>query len=222
LNTGATPPFSGSGLVIDAVTDATVAVGLSDFNGDNKLDLVVVNENEPIRLYLNNGSAATPQANPFTLAAAVGDATGSPASSLAVGDLDGDGAPDIVVGNHAGKTHLYLNRRNATPPPASPFAGATPILVGSATDVTTAVALGDLNGDGDADLLVGRDGQTNQVYLNNGTVDPFAGVSAVDLDASTQATRALALADVNGDSKLDVIVGYAGAASAVYLNNGTA
>src|SRR5262249_61875304 len=117
----------------------------------------------------------TARPHPSPLPPARSCARACASSWLAVGDMDADAAPDIAVGNHAGKTHLNLNRRNATPPPASPFAGATPILVGSATDVTTAVALGDLNGDGDADLLVGRDGQTNQVYLNNGTVDPFAG-----------------------------------------------
>ncbi len=38
---------------------------------------------------------------------------------------------------------------------------------------TRALALGDIDGEGDLDLLVGNDTQRNRLYLNNGTTSPF-------------------------------------------------
>jgi hypothetical protein len=46
--------------------------------------------------------------------------------------------------------------------------------------------IGDLNGDGAPDIVVGINGGPPVVYLNNGTADPFANVAPVDIPATAQ------------------------------------
>jgi hypothetical protein len=79
------------------------------------------------------------------------------------------------------------------------------------------VSLGDVDGDGDLDALVGTGlAQANVVWLNNG--------SGIFADSGQRlgyaASRAVALGDVNGDGSLDAVIGEAnGLGSKVWLNN---
>jgi len=81
-----------------------------------------------------------------------------------------------------------------------------------------AIALGDMDGDGDLDVAVGNEYQQNRVYLNNGdgTFTPIGN----DFGPSDDRTRTLALGDVDGDGDLDIAVGNGGQQNRVYLNNG--
>ena len=79
-----------------------------------------------------------------------------------------------------------------------------------------------MNGDGKLDVLVGNDfpGEdatfsnefaANQLLLGSDRSGSFS--AAVDLPGGSASTYALAVADVNGDGKLDVLVGNHGAAN---------
>lgn len=115
----------------------------------------------------------------------------------------------------------------AAEPAASPLNGViTKDLTGD-TYYTRALAVGDLDGDGDIDVITGNQSQPNRVYLNNGTDDPFHGVYGSDLSSDTYATLAVAVADLDGDGDLDVVEGNYAPWSGnpqpnrYYLNNGT-
>jgi hypothetical protein len=205
------PGVTGSDVGSD--TDDTRSVALGDVDGDGDLDLVAGNYNQANRLYLNDGTAT-----PFS------GVTGSDITSdahytlsVALGDVDGDGDLDLVTGNGLQANRLYLNDGTATP-----FSGVAGSDVSSDADDTTSVALGDVDGDGDLDLVAGNCGQANRLYLNDGTDDPFSGVTGSSITADSHATLSVALGDVDGDGDLDLVAGNGLQANRLYLNDGTA
>ncbi len=214
LNSGGVDPFGRStGIALGGASD-TRAVAVADIDGDLRPDVVFGNHGEPNQFLINNGTD-----NPFQGVPVIDVASDARNTrALALADFTGDGRPDLVVGNGGGqKNYLYVN--NGTP---SPFAGVIGTQVANDAHNTESLAFGDLDGDGDLDLVAGNSGaQRNRIYLNNGTSQPFLGVAGIDLTADAQDTRAVALADVNGDEKPDVIVANFGQPNRLYLNNGT-
>ena len=89
---------------------------------------------------------------------------------------------------------------------------------------TTSLAAGDVDGDGDIDLVAGNDnsgtGQVNRLYLNNGTSDPFSGVVGSNVTADEESTGDVALGDVDSDGDLDLLAGGSyDHKNRLYLNN---
>jgi len=82
----------------------------------------------------------------------------------------------------------------------------------TAENNTRSVALADINGDGDLDLVAGNNG-ANLVYINNGS----GSFTDSGLTLGTNDTRSVALADIDGDGDLDLVAGNNGA-NRVYVN----
>jgi hypothetical protein len=103
-----------------------------------------------------------------------------------------------------------------------PFDGVTGSDITTDANITISTALGDVDGDGDLDLVSGQQMYWPQrLYLNNGTGVPFAGVSGTDISTDASETYAIALGDVNGDGHLDLVAGNGYSMSnRLYLNNG--
>jgi uncharacterized repeat protein (TIGR01451 family) len=83
-----------------------------------------------------------------------------------------------------------------------------------------AVALGDLDGDGDLDAFVGTDGQGNEVWLNDGA----GGFTDTGQRLGSAISSDVALGDLDGDGDLDVYVAtgrlYAAQPDEIWFNNG--
>jgi len=180
-------------------------IALGDLDGDNDLDMVVINYEGDMSVLLNNGDGtfATQTRIPVDV------------ESVALGDLDGDGDLDMAVSNFSlfgvidGTTSVLLNNGDGTFPTQVRYA---------AGDTPCSIALGDLDGDGDLDMAVDNRGSNDtSVLLNNGD-----GTFAPQTSYGTgNDPRSIALGDLDDDGDLDMAVANRFSDdTSVLLNNG--
>jgi hypothetical protein len=190
------------------------ALAVGDVNGDGKADIAVGAFDEDVGANINQGRvyvfSGADGALLYTLDTPNPQATANFGTSLAFADLNGDGAADILVGA-PGETVAGLDRQGR----AYVFSGADGTLIrtlaappGTGGDLGKSVALGDTNGDGTPDPIVGSLGGNGQTLIYSG----LDGSLLRDLhepkpDAGTDFGASLAVADVNGDGYADVIAG---------------
>ena len=99
------------------------------------------------------------------------------------------------------------------PGSGEPFADATNLILD--TEDTLTIALGDVENDGDIDVVEGkRDGQ-NRLYLNDGTGALGEGIALGSIQGNSQEIQ---LADVNSDTFVDMIVADSGGRVRVHTN----
>ncbi len=204
-----------SSTVTTVTTTALRALAAGDVDGDGFADLVVAANAGSTLVLKNQGVSGTSVW--LGLTATVSLANTFATTSVVLGDVDKDGDLDLIVGANANDTRLYLNDGSTTP-------YATAIAIASAA--TTSLALGDVDGDGFLDLLVGNSGSASRLYRNKGystgTSPVWLGFdTTTPVDVGTGATTAVALADVDGDGKLDAILGANGATTKLFVNKGS-
>lgn len=211
-NNGTSAPFDGvAGIAVGEEIDDyhTTCVTSADINGDGFLDVIVGFEEGYIALYPNNGGKYPFRDAVPTLLAGTGAVR-----AVVVADMDGDGDADIVAG-YAGADLLYINDGSF-----DPFRDVGAMPVSFDTGDTHDLAAGDLDGDGDMDLVVGNYG-TSRVYLNDGAADRFVG-NGTDLGPETERTNTIMLVDADGDGDTDVLAGNGfGEWNRLYMNDGS-
>ena len=143
------------------------------------------------------------------------------AEGVAAGDLDGDGALDMVVANR----HTYRATSNGLMMNNGRGAFAPSELPGGWTD-TSSVALGDFDGDGDLDIVLGSydASRANTLLLNNISIHPPPSndsFTVVDLPGALGLTQAVAAGDMDLDGRLDVVVIHGGSSHQLLLGDGS-
>jgi hypothetical protein len=187
------------------------AVVLGDFNRDGRLDVITVGTHcyhcsESMRILLSNGDGTLAEARPRSI-------PGSDLLFLATGDLSQDGRLDVVTGFW--KTNavcVLLGNGDGTFGPAieqrmGPNSGDRPL----------SCVLGDLNGDGQLDLVTGQYYGFVGVALGHGD-GTFS--SPTNLGSGIIHSEVVALADFNGDNHLDIAAGRSSDVVSVLLGKG--
>lgn len=135
------------------------SVAIKDLNDDGQLDLVVANSistNVSVLLGVGDGSFLSQQK--FS----VGGTPSSFPAYVVVADLDGDGIPDIAIGNQQSQdVSLLLGNGDGT------FQGLRRYVAGNGSNGSRPVtlAVGDMNGDGQPDLVTSNSDSRDVVVL---------------------------------------------------------
>ena len=191
-----------------------VFVQASDLNSDGKLDLSVANissNNVSVLLNTTDQGTATP-----SFAAKQDVATGLNPRSVAVGDLNGDGRPDLAVGSVNSNAVSVLLNNTVSGASITTFTARRDFATGLAP---VSVAMGDLNLDGKLDLAVANINSSTLSVLLNRTVPGTAEPNFVKQDFPTgDGPLFVAVGDLNGDGKSDLVVANLVATVSVLLN----
>jgi len=213
------PEKNPDSLYFDDVTDTHLPVDpeahilnplLVDIDGDGDLDAVMALEVDVNRLYLNDGNGKfTPVPNAFSNVK-------HDTEHVRVADFDNDGNLDVVFVAEDDQNHeYYLGNGDGT------FKDVSDRLL--AMSEGNGLDIGDVNGDGLIDIVVGNSGEKGQNFLwMNDTNNPgfFIDVTATHLPQFNDATQSIALADLDGDGDLDMVVGNEVPPNRLLINDG--
>src|SRR5688572_2335909 len=187
--------------------EAPSQVELVDLDGDGDLDLATTNYEGPtFSVALNLRAAEYGSARDYE--------AGAPSLELAIGDFDGDGSPDLAAALGAGGVAVALNQGDGT------FAAPviTQVGVNGGTRSVTGLAVGDVDGNGTADIAVAM------AYVTNTMVGPLCDGRAAVLANSGTGTfvqqseelvgspamsawlPSVALTDLDGSGTLDLVL----------------
>jgi hypothetical protein len=146
------------------------------------------------------------------------EGSGGLGAGVDLGDLDGDGDLDIVLsaGRHfGGRSRIYFNAGDGSFPVARDLPSK---LHPDGLYWGYGVQLADLDGDDDLDIAIGTDkGATKDIHFNDGQGNFTVGGT---FGNPRMPTRNLALADMNEDGKIDIVVPNRGTQNFIFLNDG--
>ena len=196
----------------------------ADTDGDGDLDLYLGNKIEPgdtqagrLFYFENTGTSTEPR---LRFRGEMEQFNAAYHYAPAFGDLDGDGDLDILMGTWRDELALVINEGSSTDPR---WTVANPAIVKITRGRNATPALGDVDADGDLDLFIGESSGDLNFYRNVGTRESpsFELVSDKYLGIDAGRRSAPALADVDGDGDLDLVLGSEANGLLFYRNNGS-
>lgn len=177
-------------------------IAITDLDKDEKNDLAVTNfDDNTVSVFLNQGSSGSITTSTF--AARVNFTTATQPSHIATGDIDGDGLVDLIISNEGGAAVSIL--RNTSTIGNISFASKVDLSVGSGSPNSVKVL--DLDQDGKLDITVSvYTSNKICVFRNTSTSGSISTDTRIDLTPSGGVSvRGMDAADLNGDTKLDLV-----------------
>jgi hypothetical protein len=130
-------------------------------------------------------------------------------------DIDGDGDLDLFVGESSGSLNYYRNDGTASEPA---FVFVSDSYNGIDIGRRSVPSFADVDGDGDWDLLIGRDAGGFAFYRNAGSTTNPVFVADSSLAIDTPGFSTPVMVDMDGDGDLDFLSGGVGGGVVYYEN----
>lgn len=203
-------PVAGSPFPITAPGANPYSVVAGDLNGDGILDLVTGDGNTPgtISVFLGNSSGGFGAATVFP-------AGGDDSETLALADLNKDGRLDVVVAHEGSPGSIAVLLGNGT------GGFGAPVTTALGANDPHGIAVGDLNGDGNLDVVTANYGSNNLSVLLGSASGALGAPTNLAVGAGTE-PYGVVLADFNGDGRLDIASANRGTNNiSIFLNSGT-
>jgi hypothetical protein len=191
----------GAAETLDTTADVFSAVATGDLDGDGHAEVVVLDRTQ-VRVLTDYGLLAGGAPGNWDYSASATLSTnGWGTHSVAVGDVTGDGLADVVVTVDANQPNSAVLVLASTGHGLAAQQGLT------SYDIPSAVVATDLDRDGRTDLVVAHGGW-NELGVYRGTAAGTLGSETLFPIpyASDYPSRALAVGDVTGDGRPDVLL----------------
>jgi DNA-binding beta-propeller fold protein YncE/Leucine-rich repeat (LRR) protein len=190
------------GAKVDYTTNASpTGITSADVDGDGKQDLAIASGSSIVSIYRNTSTGI----GSINFAPKIDLNVIDNITSIAAGDLDGDGRPDGIITVGTGFVSVFRNSST----------GAGVVSFEAKKDYATganpqSVAIGDVDGDGKADIAV-----VSTDYSNTNTLSVYknasSGVGNINYNAKVDFTTgknpiSVVLGNLDSDGKIDLVV----------------
>lgn len=197
---------------LQAKTSRLSKVRCSDINGDGKSDIIVSSaDSSLVSIHINQSNGNDIFVTSFTDTTIITSQSCRPngAYGISTEDLNNDALQELIVVNYCDASVLiYVNEGIS----ASGFpVFSIPLSIALESNPLN-VVVGDLNKDGKNDLVISHQDSAISIIQNNGFNNQVLDFTKIEYMNKFNATRYLrgywdiALADINADSKLDIIL----------------
>lgn len=212
LNTSTTGNISFAAKITLTTGKGPYGVTCADVDGDGRIDLICSNSTDnTVSVLKNVGTAGSLLFSPK-----VDYTVGVTPHGIVAGDVTGDGKTDIVTGNSGNGISVLVNTSIGGLINSASFATHADAIVGA---VMESVALGDVDQNGTQDIIT-VNSRAGTVTVFTDLIGPnyvsFSSTTTFPVDANP---TSVALADVDGDGRPDIITGSASTNTLSILRN---
>ena len=164
-----------------------------DVDNDGDIDIISATAGGSVNVYRNNGSG--------TFASNSYGTGGFNNNNIAVGDLNGDGFLDIATAHDAGISSVAVLLNNGAGSFSAAVGSPFPLSLGANP---RAIALGDVDGDGDLDIATGNSTSNDVAVLINNGVASFTFATGSPFPVGGNTPWGITMADFDNDGDIDI------------------